>query len=138
MYMKPYGNGNDATLNPLLIRSVPNVFAGQFPHHDERGGLSVKTLFRAILSASRKRRGAAVGASLWLLRVVRDIEEEEIHRVAREMRAYDWESDSSSPDGYEALEEEDTRCDCALGFIECAIDDLDYAYWGAYGNGKEC
>ena len=98
----------------------------------------MQKLFRSILSAKRKYRGIVVGASLWLLRIVRDVEEEEIHRVASEMRAYDWESDSSPPGSYEALEEEDTRCDCALGFIECAIDDLDFAYWGAYGNGEEC
>jgi hypothetical protein len=95
----------------------------------------MQKLTHSILSVKRKYRGLVVGASLWLLRIVRDIEEEEMHRIAHEMRVYDWESDSSSPDGYEALEEEDTRCDCALGFIECAIDDLDYAYWGAYGNG---
>jgi hypothetical protein len=95
-------------------------------------------LFHSILSAKRKYRGVVVGVSLWLLRIVRDVEEEEINRVAREMMAYDWESDSSSPDDYEALAEEDTRCDCALGFIECAIEDLDYAYCGAYGNGEEC
>ena len=98
----------------------------------------MQKLFHAILSAKRKYRGIVVGASLWLLRIVRDVEEEKMHRIAREMRAFDWESDSSSSDDYEALEEEDTRCDCALGFIECAIDDLDFAYWGAYGNGEEC
>jgi len=96
----------------------------------------MQKLFHSILSAKRKY--IVVGASLWLLRIVRDVEEEEINRIAHEMRAYNWESDSSSPDNYEALEEEDTRCDCALGFIDCAIDDLDYAYWGAYGNGEEC
>jgi hypothetical protein len=95
----------------------------------------MQKLTHSILSAKRKYRGIVVGVSLWLLRIVRDIEEEEMRRIAHEMRVYDWESDSSSPDGYKALEEEDTRCDCALGFIECAIDDLDYAYWGAYGNG---
>ena len=98
----------------------------------------MKKLIKSILSAKRKYRGIVVGASLRLLRIVRDIEEDEIHRVAREMKEYDWESESASEDGYAALEEEDTRCDCALGFIECAIDDLDYAYWGAYGSGEEC
>jgi hypothetical protein len=98
----------------------------------------MQKLFHSILSAKRKYRGIVVGASLWLLRIIRDIEEDEIHRVAHEMRYYDWESDSSSPDGYEALEEEDSRCDCALGFIGCAIEDLDFAYWGAYGSGKAC
>ena len=90
------------------------------------------------MSASRKRRGVVVSASLWLLRIVRDVEEKEIHRIAHELRSYDWESESSSTENYTALEEEDTRCDCALSFIECAIDDLDYACWGAYGNGEEC
>jgi len=93
----------------------------------------MQKLFHSVLSAKRKYRGIVVGASLWLLRIVRDIEEEEMHRIARELRVYDWESEDASMDGYEALEEEDIRCDCALGFIECAIDDLDYACWGAYG-----
>ena len=97
----------------------------------------MKTLVRSFLNANRKRRGAAVGSALWLLRIVRDIEEEEIHRVEHEMGAFDWESESAS-DRYEALEVEDMRCDCALGFIECALDDLDYAYWGAYGKEQEC
>jgi len=98
----------------------------------------MKTLLRSILSASRNRRGLAVGASLWLLRIVRDVEEDEIHRIAHKLRTYDWESESASKESYTVLEEEDTCCDCALGFIECAINDLDYAYWGAYGNGEEC
>ena len=97
----------------------------------------MQKLLHFILTAKRKYRGIVVGASLWLLRIVRNVEEEEMNRIAREMRAYDWESDDSSPDGYEALEEEDTRCDCAVGFIGCAIDDLDFAYWGAYGSGEK-
>jgi hypothetical protein len=60
-----------------------------------------------------------------------------MNRITREMNDLDLGSDSSSPKDYDALEEEDTRCDCALGFIGCAVDDLDFAYWGAYGNGKE-
>ena len=98
----------------------------------------MQKLFHSILSAKRKYRGIVVVTTLWLLRIVRNVEEEEIHRIAHKMRTYDWESDNSLPGDYEALEEEDTLCDCALGFIECAIDDLDFAYWGAYGNGKEC
>ena len=98
----------------------------------------MKKLIKSFLSAKRKYRGIVVGISLWVLRIVRDIEEDEIRRVACEMRAYDRESDSSSEDGYATLEDEDARCDCALGFIECAIDDLDYAYWGAYGSKEEC
>jgi hypothetical protein len=98
----------------------------------------MQKLFHSILSTKRKYRGIVVGASLWLLRIIRNIEEEEMNRITREMIAYDCESDSSSPGDYEALEEEDTRCDCALGFIECAIDDLDFAYWGAYGSGEKC
>ena len=97
----------------------------------------MKKLFKSIFSTKRRYRGFAVGASLWLLRIVRDVEEEEMHRVSREMWDYDCKSDGSSPDGYEFLEEEDTRCEFALGYIGCAVEDLDYAYWGAYGNGKK-
>jgi hypothetical protein len=95
-------------------------------------------LFHSILSSKRKFRGFIVGTSLWLLRIVRDVEEEEIHRIAHELRAYDWESESASMEDYTSLEEEDMRCDCALGLIERAKEDLDYAYWGAKGKKKKC
>ena len=97
----------------------------------------MQKLFHSILSAKRRYRGIVVGVSLWLLRIVRNIEEEEMRRIEREMTACIWEPDSSSQNSYDSLEEEDTRCDCALGFIGCAVDDLDFAYWGAYGNGKK-
>ena len=85
-------------------------------------------LFRSILSADRKRRSFAVGLALWLLRLVSDIEQDEMYRYSDKLDEFDSDSGNVSRQVYNAIEEEYLVCECALGFLESAIEDLEYAY----------
>jgi hypothetical protein len=85
-------------------------------------------LFRFILSTGRKRRITVVGIALWLLRQVRDIEEGELWRHSDKLDKIDLEHDKISFREYTTIEEECSNCECALGFIDSAIEDLEYAY----------
>ena len=86
-------------------------------------------LFRSILSADRKRRCLAVGLALWLLRLVSDIEKDEMYRYSDMLDELDLESGYvSRHDYYNAIEEEYSVCECALGFLEAAIEDLEFEY----------
>jgi hypothetical protein len=91
---------------------------------------SMKKLLKTALSAKRKRRGLVLSIALWLLRVVRDIEKEEMYRFEFECNAYDRDSESDSTSTYEDLEGEWSLCECALGFVDCAVNDLEYLFGG--------
>jgi len=85
-------------------------------------------LFRAFLSAKRKRRCLAVGLALCLLRLVCDIEKDEMYRYSDRLDEFDLDFQNTSHRDYIALEEGYSECECALGFLESAIEDLEYAY----------
>ena len=97
----------------------------------------MKTLLRAILYANRERRGVAVGAALWVLRIVRDIEEEEMCRFEHECNICDWDSERASKRVYVSPEDEYSLCECALGFIDCAVKDLEILFGGVV-YGQKC
>jgi len=97
----------------------------------------MQKLFRSALSANRKRRGRAVSVALWLLRIVRDIEKEEMYRLGRECNVYDWDSESDSTHVYENSEDEWSLCECALGFVDCAVNDLEFLL-GGFVYEQEC
>jgi len=90
----------------------------------------MKTLLRAILYANRKRRGVAVSAALWVLRIVRDVEKDEMYRFEHECNIYNWDSERASRRAYESPEDEYSLCECALGFIDCAVKDLELLFGG--------
>ena len=94
----------------------------------ERSVISVLKLFRAILSADRKRRRFAVGLALRMLRLICDIEKDEVYRLSDKLDVFPIESQSISRCDYIAIEEECADCECTLGFLESAIEDLEYAY----------
>jgi len=85
-------------------------------------------LFRAILSVDRKRRCLAVGLALRLLRLVRDIEKDEAYRYSDKLDEFVLDSTNVSRRDYIAIEEEYSLCECALDFLESAIEDLEFAY----------
>jgi hypothetical protein len=85
-------------------------------------------LFRAFLSAGRKRRCRVAGLALWMLRMLRDVEETEMYRYSDKLDKLDLDPKSVSRHKYAAIEGECLNCECAIGFLECAIDDLDFAY----------
>jgi hypothetical protein len=85
-------------------------------------------LFHSILSASRKRRDLAVSAALWLLRQVRDVEEDEMHRYESKLDKLDSTPGSVSKREYAAVEDEYSECEYSLGVIDNAIEDIALAY----------
>jgi hypothetical protein len=85
-------------------------------------------LFRHFLSAGRQRRCRAVGLALRLLQLVRDIEETEMCRYSDKLDEFDLNPGSAARHEYAAIEDECLNCECAIGFLECAIDDLNFAY----------
>ena len=85
-------------------------------------------LSRPILSSGRKRRRRAVGLAIWLLRLVHDIEMGETCRYSDELDRLDSMPVRVSRCKYNEVEEEYTSSECALGFLESAIEDLEFAY----------
>ena len=85
-------------------------------------------LFRSILTADRRRRRLAVGLALRLLRLLRDIERDEAYRYSDKLDEFDSGPQYVSRHDYNAVEECYLDCESALGFLESAIDDLEYAY----------
>jgi len=85
-------------------------------------------LFRSILSANRNRRRFAVGLALRLLRLIRDIEKDETYRFSDELDEFDSDYQNVSRREYNAIEDDYTECEHTLGFLESAIEDLEYAY----------
>jgi len=85
-------------------------------------------LFRAVLSVDRKRRSLAVGLALRLLRLVRDIEKDEAYRYSDRLDEFDLDSHIVSRCEYIAIEEVYSECEYTLGFLESAIEDLEFAY----------
>jgi hypothetical protein len=70
----------------------------------------------------------AVGLALRLLRLVRDIEKDKVYHYSDRLDEFDLEHQSDSKDDYIAIEEKYSDCECALGFLESAIEDLEFAY----------
>lgn len=85
----------------------------------------MQKLLRFILSADRKRRALVVGIALWLLRQIRDVEEEDFLYNLDKLDEFDLEHDRH---GYIAIEEEYLSCEYALAALDSAIDELEYAY----------
>ena len=85
-------------------------------------------LFRSILSSNRNRRRFAVGLALRLLRLIRDIEKDETFRFSDELDEFDSDFQNDSRREYNAIEDDYIECEHALGFLESAIEDLEYAY----------
>jgi len=85
-------------------------------------------LIRSILFADRRRRRLAVGLALRLLRLLRDIERDEAYYYSDKLDEFDFDSKNVSRNDYTAIEERCSVCECALGFLESAIEDLEYTY----------
>jgi len=85
-------------------------------------------LSRHMVSATRKRRRRAVGFAIWLLRLVRDVEMDEACRYSDEIDRLDAMPVGVSRSKYNEVEEEYLYSECALGFLESAIEDLEFAY----------
>ena len=86
--------------------------------------------FRTILFTDRKRRSLAVRLALWLLRLIHDIEKDEAYYYSDRLDKFDLDSHTHnfSRCDYIAIEEKYSECEYTLGFLESAIEDLEFAY----------
>ena len=88
----------------------------------------MRKLFRSLLSASRRSRCRAVSFVLWILRVIHDIEEIEIARYSDLLDGFNLNPGSVSRRSYGEVEDDYLDCEDALGFLDSAIENLEYAY----------
>jgi len=88
----------------------------------------MRKILYLCLSSGRKRRCLVAGVALWLLRLLRDIECDEMYRNSDLLDSFDSEICKISRRDYNALEEEYASCEYALSVLETAIDDLECAY----------
>jgi len=82
----------------------------------------------SFLASSRKRRCLLVGVILRLLRLLRNIENEEMQRNYDMLDSFEPRAGSGSRYEYIAIEEECASCEYALSVLESAIEDLECAY----------
>jgi len=86
----------------------------------------MQKIVRYFLITNRKHRFRVINVILWTLRLLRDIEEDEFWQTSERMDDVDpWDDDASRRE-YAALEEKYTACENALGFLEPAIEDLEF------------
>jgi len=65
---------------------------------------------------------------LWVLRLVWDLERDAMDRCSDRLEAIGFEPGVAARSECAAIEDECSLCECALGYLQCAIDDLDFAY----------
>jgi len=87
----------------------------------------MKILFRAFLSADKRRRWA-VKSAVRLLRLILDVEKDKFRHYSDKLDSIESDRESVSRREYLELEEGYSNCEYALGFLDCAIDDLESAY----------
>jgi hypothetical protein len=86
-------------------------------------------LLRLILSAGRKRRSLVACATLWVLRLLRDIESDEMDRHSDLLDKFDLSPEFACRRKYTAVEDDYSECEFTLAFLDSAIDELESAYW---------
>jgi hypothetical protein len=84
--------------------------------------------FRLILFSSHKRRSRVVGAILWFLRQILDVEKNETQRNSDMLDRFDLDPKGVPRREYNAIEEAYSSCECAVESLESAIENLEFAY----------
>ena len=89
-------------------------------------------LINIFLTANRKRRYLAISATIWLLRLIYDIEMTELHSYSNKFDEFNSEHGNVSQRDYTLAEEGCCNCEHSIAFLDCAIVDLGFAYyvWG--------
>ena len=88
----------------------------------------MKKLIRFLLTSSRKRRCLSVRIILWILTMLRDAEEHEVWRCSDLLDSFDSGAGNVHKYNFYAVEDEYLSAENACGFLDCAIDDLNFAY----------
>lgn len=85
----------------------------------------MRKIFSIFLASDSKRRRRSVAMTLWLLRLLRDAERDEMWRNSDLLDSID--ADVSRRE-YIAVEDDYINNESALGYLESAIEDLEFAY----------
>ena len=89
----------------------------------------MKKLLRFYLASCRKRRLRAIGMVIWLLRMLHDVEYDEMRSKEDLLEGLDAEGGGPcARRKYSEIEEEYLSCEYAQSFLWSAIDDLECAY----------
>ena len=84
---------------------------------------------RFFLVSSHKHRCRVAGVALWLLRLLLDAEHIELQRISDLLDSIDpYDRNGRARREYAVAEDECINCECALGFLECAVEDMKCAY----------
>ena len=92
----------------------------------------MQKLFLFVMASSRKHRCRLIRAILWTLRLLRDLEEDEYWQNSELMDHIDPWGDDVSRREYAALEDKYILCENAIGFLEPAIEDLEFVVESIY------
>jgi hypothetical protein len=85
----------------------------------------MQKIFSFFLASGRKRRCRSVSMALWLLRLLRDAESDEMWHNSDLLDSID--ADVSRRQ-YATIEDDYLNSEFALGHLESAIEDLEFAY----------
>lgn len=86
----------------------------------------MQKIFRFFLASGRKRRCLVVFVTLWLLRLLRDVENSDLERHSDKLNSFDFKETISL--NYMAIEDEYLSCEYRLNSLESAIEELEFAY----------
>lgn len=88
----------------------------------------MQKIFRFFLSSNRKRRCLVAAVILWLLRLLRDVEVDEMERNSSLLDNFESVPEGYLRSKYNAIEEEYTSCEFTLGALDSAIEDIGFVY----------
>jgi hypothetical protein len=88
----------------------------------------MKKLVRLLMMSNRKYRRVSIRIAIWMLRILFEIEKDDMWRNSDILDGFDPDDDLVSKHMFNTAEEEYYSSEHALGFLECAIDDLYYTY----------
>ena len=88
----------------------------------------MRKLVRFLLISNRKYRCLSVLIILWTLRILFEVENDRMRHHSDILDSFDSGDEYIPKHKYNAVEEDYTSSEHALGFLECAIDDLYYSY----------
>jgi len=87
----------------------------------------MKKKLHLYLATSRKRRLKILMRVLWLLRLLRDVEYDEMNRNEDLLNGLDSDNPPALDLKYEDIEKEYTYCEYTLGILEYMIDEIGMA-----------
>ena len=88
----------------------------------------MRKILHFILFSARKYRCLMINLIIWLLRLLHDVETEEMWHNSDLLDSLDLETHAISFREYSAIEEDYLSCEYSISIIESVIEDLKCAY----------